>query len=204
MEQAVSLGLAHHIGIANFDSLQLAALLDEETSAHAPLRVRPSILQLEYQPRHHDERLRAHATAHGIVLVAYGPLRATVDGEPSSRRRAKEMDSLRAVAERRNVSSERIALAWLVAQGVAAIPRSTSVAHLAENLAAGFVTTDAAQALVSGSLPVDAVAVDAGAGAAALAPLRLSSSEIDAVSSAKRLHRYARLAAEMADKRPAH
>ncbi|KAL1530915.1 hypothetical protein AB1Y20_001806 [Prymnesium parvum] len=121
MEAAARLGLARAIGVANFGVAELDALA---AAGATP----PAVKQVEFQVHYHDDALQRACEARGIALVAYGPLRATVDG------RARTA-ALRAVAAAHGVSPTAVALQWAVAQGVAVIPRSASAAHLAENLA---------------------------------------------------------------------
>ena len=64
-------------------------------------------------------------------MVAFGSLRTTFAVRPSANL------SLKRIAERWNTSITGVVLAWTLAKGVAAIPRSTSEAHLAANLAIG-------------------------------------------------------------------
>ncbi|MEV6607001.1 aldo/keto reductase [Kutzneria sp. NPDC051319] len=102
----------------------------------------------------------------GIGLVAYAPLgRGFLTGELRSleslpendwRRTAPRFsgenfahnlvlaDRVRAIAERRGVTAGQLALAWVLAQGVTAIPGTKRRAYLEENVAAATLAVDAA------------------------------------------------------------
>ena len=175
MERAVKLGLAREIGVANFGLAQLEALLD----AAPVLKIVPSVLQVEYQPHYHDDELRQFCDSRGIRLIAYGPLRATTEARSSSQ------DALHRVAVAHNVTLVRVALKWIVMQGVAVIPRSSSAAHLAENLQIG-------DSGGSGG------GREGGPGPATSA-LRLSADELASIGSVRRRQQYSSLARDMQD-----
>jgi aryl-alcohol dehydrogenase-like predicted oxidoreductase len=84
-------------------------------------------VQNEYSlaQREHDPVID-HCERSGILFVPYFPLRGA------------DRPALRAAAERRGVSTNSIALAWLLQRSpvVFPIPGTLSLAHLRENLAA--------------------------------------------------------------------
>ena len=114
-------GVVRHVGLSNFEPDQLERALDVLES---PLFAH----QVELHPMLQQETLRAYARDDGHWLVAYSPVaKGDVGDEPV----------LRAVAEAHDATPYQVALAWLLSKdGVAAIPKATSEAHLRENLEA--------------------------------------------------------------------
>ena len=118
-DELVDEGVIDHVGLCNCTP----AILDEARDAlDAPLFAH----QVECHPLLPQAELRAYANEHDHHLVAYSPLaNGELFGTPELER----------VAEKRDVSVATVALAWLRSKGVASIPRTTSDAHLRENLA---------------------------------------------------------------------
>jgi 2,5-diketo-D-gluconate reductase B len=112
-------GLTRHIGVANFN----IALLDEA------IRLCPEplvTLQAECHPYLDQTRLIEACRRRGLVLTAYCPLgRGRLQGDPV----------LADIARRTGKTFAQVALRWLVQQKIiAAIPRSSNVTRIAENL----------------------------------------------------------------------
>ena len=119
-------GVVRHVGLSNFTT----DLLDEAIERlEAPLFAH----QVECHPLLQQEALRAHAREHDYHLVAYSPL---AKGEVT------EVPELVEIAEKHDATAAQVALAWLRAKGVAAIPKAASEAHIRENLASREVTLD--------------------------------------------------------------
>ena len=110
-------GLARHIGVANFN----IALLDQA------IRLCPeplSALQAEYHPYLDQSKLLNAVRQRGMAFIAYCPLgRGRLFGDPV----------LAEIAKARGRSIAQIALRWLMQQNVAAIPRSSNAARIADN-----------------------------------------------------------------------
>jgi 2,5-diketo-D-gluconate reductase B len=112
-------GLTRHIGVANFN----LAMLDEA------IRLCPEplvTLQAECHPYLDQTKVIAACRARGLVLTAYCPLgRGRLHGDPV----------LADIARRHGKTFAQVALRWLMQHGViAAIPRSSNAARIAENL----------------------------------------------------------------------
>ena len=111
-------GLARHIGVANFN----IALLDQAISAlprAAGRRCRPSTIPIST-----SRSCWPRARKRGLVFIAYCPLgRGRLFGDPV----------LADIAAARGRSVAQIALRWLMQQDVAAIPRSSNPARIADN-----------------------------------------------------------------------
>lgn len=120
LDEARRRGLARHIGVSNFTT----ALIEEATRhAAAPLLCD----QVEYHPYLAQRAVLRACRAKGMVVTAYCPIaRGRVMAEPL----------LQEIGRRHRKSAGQVALRWLVQQeGVCAIPRTSSEANAAANLA---------------------------------------------------------------------
>jgi 2,5-diketo-D-gluconate reductase B len=117
LAKAKRLGLARHIGVANFN----IALLDQAIKlCPEPL----AALQAEYHPYLDQSKLLAAVRQHGLVFIAYCPLgRGRLFGDPV----------LAEIAGKRGRSVAQVALRWLLQQDVAAIPFSSKPQRIADN-----------------------------------------------------------------------
>jgi diketogulonate reductase-like aldo/keto reductase len=117
LAKAKRLGLARHIGVANFNS----ALLEQAIKlCPEPL----AALQAEYHPYLDQSKLLAAVRRHKLVFIAYCPLgRGRLFGDPV----------LAEIAGKRGRSVAQIALRWLLQQDVAAIPFSSKPQRIADN-----------------------------------------------------------------------
>ncbi|WP_435062534.1 aldo/keto reductase [Halobaculum sp. EA56] len=126
-DRLVDDGLVRHVGVSNFAPPELDEAMDR---LDAPLAAH----QTEYHPLFRRPALREHAVEHGYALVAYSPLAGG---------RVREVEAVRAVAERHDATPEAVAVAWLVGkEGVVTIPKASSEAHLRANLAAADLELD--------------------------------------------------------------
>jgi 2,5-diketo-D-gluconate reductase B len=119
LAKAKQRGLTRHIGVANFN----IAMLDEA------IRLCPEplvTLQAECHPYLDQSTVIEACRQRGLVLTAYCPLaRGRLDGDPV----------LADIARRHGKTFAQVALRWLIQHGViAAIPRSSNAARIAENL----------------------------------------------------------------------
>jgi diketogulonate reductase-like aldo/keto reductase len=100
MEGLVDEGLAVSIGVSNFRTQDLDAMLG------GGCRVVPRVNQVERHPALRQPGLAASCAARGVGLVAYGPLVSLKDTEPSAVRGAAE-----AIAENRRALAATAATA---------------------------------------------------------------------------------------------
>jgi diketogulonate reductase-like aldo/keto reductase len=112
-------GLTRHIGVANFN----IAMLDEA------IRLCPEPLvnlQVECHPYFDQSKVIAACRERGVVLTAYCPLaRGRIQGDPV----------LTEIGRRYAKTCAQVALRWLMQQDIiAAIPRSSNAARIAENI----------------------------------------------------------------------
>ncbi len=112
-------GLARHVGVANFN----IAMLDQAIA----LCPEPLVtLQVECHPYLDQSKVIAACRERGLVLTAYCPL---------ARGRLKDDAVLSDIGRRFGKTSAQVALRWLMQQDIiAAIPRSSNAARIAENI----------------------------------------------------------------------
>lgn len=125
--QAQQLGLVRHIGVSNFT----VAMIEEAVAkAAAPLVCN----QVEYHPYLEQTKVLEACRANGLALVAYSPV---------AKGRVKNAEALNRIGARYGKSAAQVCLRWLMQQGVVAIPRTSKVERLSENLDIfDFVLTD--------------------------------------------------------------
>jgi len=120
-------GLTEHVAVSNFTPEQF-----ETAQAHcdAPLVAN----QVEFHPLFQQQELLDHAREHDYTIVAYSPL---AGGE------VFDIPAVQAVAEKHETSEAAVALAWVLSyDNVVTIPKASSRAHLAANLAAADLDLD--------------------------------------------------------------
>lgn len=108
-------GLTRHIGLSNFTIEQL-----DEVEHMAPFEA----LQVECHPFLQQAELRRWCDEHGWIFTAYSPI---------ARGDVLHDDTLHDIATTHHTQATSVALAWLLARGAAAIPKSGDPDHLAAN-----------------------------------------------------------------------
>lgn len=112
------LGMVRHIGVSNFT----VALIEEAVAAcPAPL----ACDQVEYHPYLDQAKVREACARHGIGLVAYSPV---------ARGRIKDDATLTRIGRAHGKTAAQVCLRWLVQQNVSAIPRTSRIERLSENI----------------------------------------------------------------------
>src|ERR1700760_2434963 len=112
------LGLARHIGVSNFP----VALIERAVAACPEPLVCD---QVEFHPYLEQTRVREACDRHGMAVVAYSPV---------AKGRGKNDATLAAIGKRHGKSATQVCLRWLVQQNVAAIPRTSRLERLSENI----------------------------------------------------------------------
>jgi 2,5-diketo-D-gluconate reductase B len=112
------LGIARHIGVSNFT----VALIDEAAAACSEPLVCD---QVEYHPYLDQSKVMAACHRHGMAMVAYSPI---------AKGRIKTDEALIAIGKKHGKSATQVCLRWLVQQNVAAIPRTSKIERLSENI----------------------------------------------------------------------
>lgn len=115
------------IGVSNFDEAALTALLRESS-------VVPAVNQIELHPYFQQKALQGFHARHGILTQAWSP----IGGITSYRNTGSNvLDDrvLREIARAHDRSVAQIMLRWHLQSGRSAIPKSTRVDRIAENIA---------------------------------------------------------------------
>jgi len=112
------LGMTRHIGVSNFT----VALIDEAVA----LCPEPLVCdQVEYHPYLDQTRVREACARHGMATVAYSPV---------ARGRIKGDATLARIGQAHCKTAAQVCLRWLVQQNVSAIPRTSKIERLSENI----------------------------------------------------------------------
>jgi len=112
-------GLTKHIGVSNFEP----QLLQEAVS----LCPEPLVCdQVHYHPHLDQSALREACATLGVAVVAYSPI---------DKGNVRKDSVLTEIGARYKKTAAHVALRWLVQQGVSAIPRTSRLERLSENLA---------------------------------------------------------------------
>jgi len=112
------LGLSRHIGISNFT----VALIEEATA----LCPEPLVCdQVEYHPYLDQTRVLEACAHHGMGLVAYSPI---------AKGRIRNAQTLLRIGQAHGKTAAQVCLRWLVQQNVSAIPRTSKIERLSENI----------------------------------------------------------------------
>ena len=112
------LGLCRHIGVSNFT----VALIDEAVAACPEPLVCD---QVEYHPYLDQTKVKDACIRQGMAVVAYSPI---------AKGRIRNDRALARIGDRYRKSAAQVCLRWLVQQNVAAIPRSSKLERLSENI----------------------------------------------------------------------
>ncbi|MBN8981202.1 MAG: aldo/keto reductase [Rhizobiales bacterium] len=118
LAQAKEMGLARNIGVSNFT----VALIEEAVAAcPAPLVCN----QVEYHPYLDQTKVLTACKSFGLALVAYSPV---------AKGRVKNAEALHRIGQNYGKTAAQVCLRWLIQQGVVAIPRTSKVERLSENI----------------------------------------------------------------------
>jgi diketogulonate reductase-like aldo/keto reductase len=129
------LGMARHIGVSNF-----TVALIEEAVAMCPEAL--ACDQVEYHPYLDQTKVLDACSRHGMALVAYSPV---------AKGRIKNDQVLARIGQAHGKTAAQVCLRWLVQQNVAAIPRTSRIERLSENIDVfDFVLSDDEMRLISG------------------------------------------------------
>jgi diketogulonate reductase-like aldo/keto reductase len=120
-------GLARHIGVSNFT----VALIDEASRlASEPLVTD----QIEYHPYLDQSEMIAACRERGMAVTAYSPI---------AQGRVVHDDAVRRIATAHGKTPSQVALRWLIQRDIVAIPRTSKIERLSENLGVfGFALSD--------------------------------------------------------------
>jgi 2,5-diketo-D-gluconate reductase B len=118
LANAKKLGMARNIGVSNFT----VALIEEAIVAcPEPL----ACDQVEFHPYLDQTKVREACARHGMALVAYSPV---------AKGRIKGDATLTRIGQAHGKTAAQVCLRWLVQQNVSAIPRTSKIERLSENI----------------------------------------------------------------------
>jgi len=112
------LGMSRHIGVSNF-----TVALVEEAVALCPEPL--ACDQVEYHPYLDQTKVRDACARHGLAVVAYSPV---------AKGRIKNDRTLARIGQVHGKTAAQVCLRWLVQQNVSAIPRTSKIERLSENI----------------------------------------------------------------------
>jgi diketogulonate reductase-like aldo/keto reductase len=111
-------GLARHIGVSNFT----VALIEQAVKACPEPLVCD---QVEFHPYLDQRKVREACMRNGMALVAYSPV---------AKGRIKNDATLARIGQAYGKTAAQVCLRWLVQQDVSAIPRTSRLERLSENI----------------------------------------------------------------------
>lgn len=120
MEDAVRAGKVRSIGLSNFSAAKVREVLDVAS-------IKPAVLQVEINPYWNQHELKSALASEGITYEGWYPLGhgdAGLLGEPI----------FAELAEKYGKTPAQIIMRWQVQEGNVVFPKTTSPAHMAENL----------------------------------------------------------------------
>ena len=118
-EKLVAAGKARSIGLSNFKPAHIDRLLAEAS-------IRPTVNQIQLNPRITRPEQRAYDSAQGIVTVAWSPLGSGSD--------LLDHSTVAALAVKYGKTPAQVVLRWHIQLGVVAIPRSANSTRIAQNI----------------------------------------------------------------------
>lgn len=146
MEDLQRSGLCKHIGVSNFSTALIRDLLSYAS-------IRPAVLQVESHPYLAQEKLLRYCNQEKIAFTAFSPLGA---GSYVELGMATHSDSVlnepivTQLAEKYEKSTAQIVLRWAVQRGTAAIPKTSRIERLSENISLyDFALTDSEMAQIA-------------------------------------------------------
>lgn len=120
MEDAVDAGKVRAIGLSNFESERL-----EEVCKAA--RIKPAALQVECHPYYQQHALKERIAPYGTVLESWYPL-----GHGDAALLAEPL--FEQLGDKYGKTPAQVILRWHIQEGNVIFPKSTSPAHIADNM----------------------------------------------------------------------
>jgi len=137
MEDLKRLGVVRSIGVSDYNITHLQQTL---VTAKEPIEM----IQVEWNPKQHDEELLQFCKSHGIQLQAWSPLGGSAGSVLSE-------PVLINAAKMHNVSTAQVALRWALQKGVAVVVGTADPGHAEGDLNIfGFQLTDDEMTRISG------------------------------------------------------
>lgn len=121
MEQAVSEGKVHSIGLSNWYIEELEEFLPQIT-------ITPAVVQNEIHPYYQELDVVPYIQSKGIVVEGWYPF-----GGRGHTNKLLNNETILEIANTHNVSSAQVILRWNLQRGVVVIPGSSNPEHIKEN-----------------------------------------------------------------------
>jgi diketogulonate reductase-like aldo/keto reductase len=122
MEALVKTGKVKAIGVSNFNTRRLEALLQS-------CRIVPAANQIEAHPYLQQPKLFEFCKEKGILVEAYSPLGNNTTGEP----RTVDDAEVHAVAKSLRKDPGQVLVSWGVQRGQVVLPKSVTASRIASN-----------------------------------------------------------------------
>lgn len=139
LEALVDAGLIRNIGISNFN---VQSTLDLLSYARIP----PSVLEIEHHPYLQQKRLIKWVRSQGIQVIAYASFgNAVFEAVPPGTEHLENLMKhpvIANIAEKHNLSTGQVLLAWAVSHQVVVIPKTVNVNRMKSNLDIDHVKLD--------------------------------------------------------------
>ncbi|KAK9813466.1 hypothetical protein WJX73_000483 [Symbiochloris irregularis] len=136
LEAAADQGLTRSIGLSNFSPQKIDEYFKD-------VRIKPSVNQVEVHPYFRNDRVYKYCRDHDIHVTAYAPMSSPAtmksQGNDVPNLLAGYDETIEEIAKRTGHTTSQVMLAWHIARGISAIPRSGSPEHQQENLDAAGV-----------------------------------------------------------------
>ncbi|HKK77025.1 MAG TPA: aldo/keto reductase [Saprospiraceae bacterium] len=130
LEACARQGMVRHLGVSNFNS-------DKIKEIKAGAEIQPEMNQVELHPFLPQKELIAYCKEQGIHMTAYSPLgsrdrpdASKKDDEPS----LFDHSTIQKIAKKHDCSVPQILISWAVHRGTVVIPKSTTPAHIRQNI----------------------------------------------------------------------
>ena len=119
-------GQAKAVGVSNYSASQLDELIDATGVA-------PTVNQIPWSPRQHDDKRLRHARERGVVTEGYSPFKGSnlSDG------------GLATIASAHGVTAAQVILRWHIEHDVVVIPKSATPQRISSNFDIWNFTLDA-------------------------------------------------------------
>ena len=140
MEELVDKGLARSIGVSNYNVQNLLNLLNI-------CRIRPLVNEVEFHPYYYQKNLKDFCDKENITLIAYYPLARGNGARTYIKEHNGEMDIFKEkvvedLVKKYNKTPGQIILNWIIKQGIVAIPGTSKVDRMKENMEALYFEMD--------------------------------------------------------------
>jgi diketogulonate reductase-like aldo/keto reductase len=129
LEELLAAGVLRAIGVSNFDSVELQALMASATVKPMVVQNKVDVYHVAKQLDNRGDPIVKFARDNNILVVAYSSFSAyPFVMKPT------EDPIVRSIARRTGLSPAQVILRWSMQKGFAVIPRSISTARLQENI----------------------------------------------------------------------